>query len=68
MNLGQRSYGPFGGLERPSPSLRPPFKPMGAPRGAIVLINKYIYNIYMRHTDRICKLIKNIRKRLKKKE
>lgn len=43
-----------------------PFKHVGALRGGIVLIYKYIYNIYMRHTDRICKLIKNIRKRLKK--
>lgn len=42
MNLGQRSYGPFSGLGRPLPPLRPPFKPMGAPRGGTVLIYKYI--------------------------
>lgn len=58
MNLGQRSYGPFVGLGRPLSPLRPPFKSKEVPRGGIVLIYKYIYNIYMRHTDRICKLIK----------
>lgn len=43
MNLGQRSYGPFVGLERLL-HLRPPFKPMvgGGSRGGIVLIYKYI--------------------------
>lgn len=38
----------------------------GPPKSGIVLIYKYIYNIYVRHTERICKLIK-YKKRLKKK-
>lgn len=42
MNLGQRSYGPFAGLRRLLPLLGPPFKPVGALRGGIVLIYKYI--------------------------
>lgn len=42
MNLGQRSYDPFMVLGRPLSPLRLPLKPMGVPRGGIVLIYKYI--------------------------